>query len=75
MKLEEKVIIEAKLYAKAHKTSISAIVENYLKSISSPTIKKQKITPLVKSLSGIIKADKVDNYKKDYADFLSAKYK
>jgi len=54
IKLDDDVITRAKRYAKNRKTSISKMVESYLDSVTKPDSKKIKITPLVKSLSGVI---------------------
>ncbi len=76
LKLNQSVIEKAKYYAKAKKTSVSKLIENYLQSITeNSSNNKQDITPLVKSLSGIIKLPKNYDLKKEYADFLTKKYK
>ena len=75
LKLEETVIEKAKNYAKNHRTSLSKLIENYLLNITNDNQKEEKITPLVKSLSGIIDLPKGYDHKRDYADFLLNKYK
>jgi hypothetical protein len=78
LKLEQNTIEKAKDYAKAHGTSLSKIIENYLQKITDNNKEKKdkdKITPLVKSLSGIISLPKNFDYKKSYSDFLTNKYK
>ena len=75
LKLEETVIEKAKKYAKNHRTSLSKLIENYLLNITNDKQKEEKITPLVKSLSGIINLSKDYDHKKDYSDFLLNKYK
>ena len=50
------------------------MIESYLDSVTKPDSKKIKITPLVKSLSGVIKLPVDYDYKKDYADYLTKKY-
>ena len=76
LKLQQTIIERAKDYAKAHNTSLSKLIENYLNRVTQDTKgDKEKITPLVKSLSGIIKLPKGHDHKKDYADFLTGKYK
>ncbi len=75
LKLKGEVIEKAKDYAKVRRTSISKLVENYLQKITNEPESKNKITPLVKSLSGIIDISKNDDPKKGYADYLSGKYK
>lgn len=74
IKLDDDVITRAKRYAKNRKTSISKMVESYLDSVTKPDSKKIKITPLVKSLSGVINLPFDYDYKKDYTDYLTKKY-
>lgn len=75
LKLEQAIIEKAKDYAKSHKTSLSKLIENYLLNITNEKGKEEKITPLVKSLSGIIDLPKDFDHKKGYSDFLANKYK
>lgn len=76
LKLKQEVIEKAKRYATHRKTSISKLVENYLHKITNDNDASEKITPLVKSLSGIIDLPADYNHKKNgYADFLIDKYK
>jgi dsDNA-specific endonuclease/ATPase MutS2 len=73
LKLNENVIESAKKYAKENNVSLSRMIENYLQVITTDKRKKTKISPLVKSLTGVIEHIDKD-YKKDYTDFLSEKY-
>jgi hypothetical protein len=75
LKFEQTIIEKAKDYAKAHKTSLSKLIENYLLNITNGKENEEKITPLVKSLSGIIELPKDFDDKKGYAEFLVNKYK
>ena len=75
LKLSEDVIEKAKEYAKSKKTSLSVLIENYLQKLTNEEESKKTITPLVKSLSGVIKLPKNYNDKKDYTDYLTTKYK
>jgi CRISPR/Cas system CSM-associated protein Csm2 small subunit len=75
LKLDQLVIEKAKEYARQHKTSLSGIIENYLQKITAENDEKEQITPLVKSLSGIINLPQDYDHKKDYSDFLVNKYK
>lgn len=75
LKLNEDIIVKAKEYAKSKQTSLSDLIENYLQKITSDKKSKKKITPLVKSLSGIISLPKDSNGKKEYTDYLINKYK
>lgn len=74
LKLESAVIERAKKYARLNKTSLSKMIENYLESLTKEMKDSNGITPLVDSLTGSIKIGEGD-YKKEYIDFLSEKYK
>ena len=76
LKLNQIVIEKAKVYAKAKKTSVSKLIENYLQNITENSSKKKPdISPTVESLSGIIKLPKNYDSKKEYADCLAKKFK
>jgi hypothetical protein len=74
IKLDEDVITRAKSYAKHRKTSLSKMIESYLDSITKSKSKKIEITPLVKSLSGVITLPGDYDYRKDYSEYLTRKY-
>ncbi len=74
LKLEQSVIEKAKDYAKRQKTSLSRLIENYLLDITDEEDIQEKITPLVRSLSGIIDLPNDYDHKKDYTDYLAKKY-
>ena len=73
--LKQHVIEKAKEYAKSNRTSLSKIIESHLQKITHNNDTDEKITPLVKSLSGIIDLPKDFDYKKSYTDHLINKYK
>jgi Family of unknown function (DUF6364) len=76
LRLSKRTIDKAKDYAQLHKISISKMVESYLNSLTRPSKATEiEITPLVKSLSGVIQLEKDHDYKSDYANFLMEKYK
>jgi len=76
LKLDENIIEKAKTYAKEKKTSLSVLIENYLQRITANENEPEgKITPLVKSLSGIISLPKDYDYEKNYTKHLISKYK
>jgi len=56
LRLNESVIERAKIYAKSQKISLSKMIESYLDSLTreKDSNDKTSITPLVKSLSGVI---------------------
>jgi len=73
LKLNEDVIEQAKKYAKENNISLSRMIENYLTAVTERKIRSKKTSPLVKSLTGVVKLDDSD-YRKKYNDFLSQKY-
>lgn len=74
LKLDGNVISRAKIYARKRNTSLSKMIENYLDVVSKPEDGEPEITPLVQSLSGVIKLPDNYDYKTDYAEFLNQKY-
>lgn len=75
LSLNKNVIEEAKIYAKSNNTSLSKLVESYLAAITKKNKKKHPITPLVKSLSGVIELPSGYDEKEAYSGFLIEKYK
>ena len=73
LKLNERVIEQAKQYAKENNISLSRMIESYLQAVTLKKNNKVKISPLVESLTGVIELENYD-YRKDYTDFLSKKY-
>ena len=87
LSLQEDVIEQAKAYAKDQETSISSLVENYLKVITSATRKegeqlkieeesvnyKSENTPIVQRLRGILDPDKITGHER--YDYLMEKHK
>jgi len=66
---------KAKKYANVKGRSLSDIVENYLKAITTEdTVESIDLTPIVKSLKGTFKASKDLDYKKELSKRLSEKY-
>ena len=74
LKLKKKVIEQAKQYASDHDTSLSRLVENYLSAITTETNPENDISPLVKSLSGVIELPVVADHKGEYNHHLIEKY-
>ena len=73
LKLDNSIIEQAKTYAKKKNTSLSKLIESYLGLLISPK-DIQEVTPLVKSLSGVVDLTKNFDYKKDYKKHLLNKY-
>jgi hypothetical protein len=75
LKLDHRVIKKAKEYARLHNTSLSSMIENYRQKIIDGNVEGETITPLVKSLSGIINLPKDFDQKNSYSKFIGNKYK
>jgi hypothetical protein len=73
LSINKSVTERAKKYARRKKTSLSKLVENQLDKLTTEE-KESNITPLVKSLSGVISTDAADKRKKGYVKFLKKKY-
>ncbi|OFX18470.1 MAG: hypothetical protein A2041_13475 [Bacteroidetes bacterium GWA2_31_9b] len=75
LRLRKSVIERAKQYAQNHRISLSKMIESYLESITAQKAKNIEISPLVESLSGVIHLDNDFDYKNDYSNYLTEKYK
>lgn len=76
LSLNSTVIETAKLYAKSNNISLSKLIESYLSSLTQKKEGKElEITPLVKSLSGVISVEDDFNEKEEYTQYLIEKYK
>jgi hypothetical protein len=73
--MDDSVINSAKKYASEKGKSISDIVENYLKSITTQEETIVALSPKVAKLMGAIKLPDDFDYKKDIANALVKKYK
>lgn len=76
LSLNKDVIQQAKIYAKEHNISLSFLIENYLQKIITE-YKTDESTKgsIVNELSGIINLNTNDDFKDDYTDYLTEKYK
>jgi hypothetical protein len=74
LRLKKKVIDQAKKYANDHETSLSKLIENYLEAVTNSTDEEEHISPLVKSLSGVIQLSNHSDHKEKYHKHLSEKY-
>jgi len=72
--IEQSIIEKAKLYAKKKERSLSDIIENYLKAITSEQKIVDEGSPLVNSLRGSFKSPESFDYKKELSEGLSEKY-
>ena len=74
IKLDKSIIERAKKYAKRKNISLSRMIESYLKTVTREGKQDEEISPLVKSLSGLISLPDDFDFKTDYTDYLSKKY-
>lgn len=73
--IEESVIRKAKKFAGKRKRSLSDLIENYLKALTSEERKEDEdLTPIVKSLKGSFSLPKNFDFKKELTNRLSEKY-
>jgi len=79
LKLDKFVIDKAKEYATTHKRSLSRIIETYLRSLVSKRDPRDsddiEISPFVKSMATGVNIPADFDYKKEYGDYLTQKYK
>lgn len=73
LKLNGEIIEQAKTYARKKNTSLSKLIESYLSLLVDPN-EKQEVTPLVKSLSGVIDLPKDFDHKTNYRKHVVNKY-
>lgn len=72
--MEDKVIDSAKKYARQKGKSLSDIVENYLKSITTNEETAVVLSPKVTKMMGVIKLPDDFDYKKELRSSLAKKY-
>jgi hypothetical protein len=73
LKLDNSIIEQAKKYAKDKNISLSKLIESYLGKLVMPN-DTNEVTPLVKSLSGVIDLPKDFDPKAEYKKHLLNKY-
>jgi hypothetical protein len=71
LNIEDQVIKSAKRYAKEKGRSLSELVENYLRTISTGEDSKEEISPRVKRLVGSIKLTENIAYIKSLSDAIT----
>jgi len=75
LSIDKDVTRRAKVYARTKGRSLSDLVENYLKLLTSNSaIKDSDYSPRVKSLLGSVNLPVDFDYKKELADSLAKKY-
>lgn len=72
LSVDPKVIKQAKRYAAARKTSVSRVVEQYLKALTRPSSKEGEIPPTLAKIRAELRGVTVDE--EDYYRYLERKY-
>lgn len=73
LNIDSAVLDAAKTYVKAHKISLSLLVENYLGNLVKTEL-PDIVSPRVQKLSGVVKLPKGFDEKKEYKKYLVSKY-
>ena len=75
LSLDDTVIDRAKKYAATHKVSLSQIIENYFRLLTSGNKKdKNELSPIVKELMGSINVPENFDYEEEKYEYLKEKY-
>jgi hypothetical protein len=74
LNIDKNIINKAKTYASTQHISLSRLVEEYLKSLSSRSNESVYIAPITKELSKIVKNKTKINYKNIIEDYLISKH-
>ncbi|MBV7440719.1 hypothetical protein KRX57_04740 [Weeksellaceae bacterium TAE3-ERU29] len=76
LKLDKSIIEKAKKYASEKEISLSKMVENYFQSLTNEQVNNDlEISPFIKSISSGKKLPLDLDYKKEYSNYLTEKYK
>ncbi len=77
LSLNEEIIHQGKAFAKRNHTSLSQLVENFLAglTLNEQESKSPEISPLVKSLSGVLTLPDDFNHNEERIKYLEEKYK
>lgn len=75
LSMDNKVIEKAKKFARKNHTSLSKLIEDYFSILTQQDKTNDEITPLVKSLSGVLQLPDNFDYKKDRTKHLEKKHK
>jgi hypothetical protein len=62
LKLDKTVIETAKQYAEKNNRSLSRLVENFFRNLTSSDISRKKHSPLVESLTGMISEEEAERW-------------
>jgi hypothetical protein len=66
LSVDDRVVVEAKKYAKAQGVSVSEMVETYLAAVAEPR-RPSGAAPVLRSVRGVLKKADIKEYKKHLA--------
>lgn len=74
--IEEDYIRSAKEYAKKEGKSVSQLLEEYFAKYGEPIkpMRKEEMSPLTRSLMGVLKGADIKDYRAEYRKHLEEKY-
>ena len=75
LSIDQETIGRAKIFARERHTSLSNLVEGYLKAVTVDEPDAGAVTPLVAELSGVLTAGDVQTPGKDYTAYLVEKFR
>ena len=75
LRMNDEIINAAKIYARQQGMSLSKIVENHLRIISSKNTLTFKPTPILSEISGVLeKTPSEKDLRKEYYEYIEEKY-
>ena len=73
LRLDDRLVKDAKLYARRTGRSLSQMVAEYFSAVTSPRAAREELTPTVSRLKGVLAGTKVDI--DDYRAYLEGKHR
>jgi Family of unknown function (DUF6364) len=64
LSVDDRVVLRAKQFAKLHGVSVSDMVETYLDAVAGPPSQAAGLSPILRSVRGILKHADIDDYRK-----------
>ena len=74
IKVSSALMEQVERYASERNTTVSELVEHHLRTLVQDRQEKDRLTPLVKSLSGFISLPENFDFKKSCGEYLDHKY-
>jgi hypothetical protein len=72
LRLDDKLIEQAKAYAQQKRRSLSQVVADYFRILNTDTIPAKRTPPITASLRGLLREANIDE--KDYRKYLEEKF-